>query len=121
MPASRQQTGIVRQLDCNAAVNGNAGCGVASGNQASYGRAFNNARGGHYVMQRTSTFIKVWFFARGTAPAEITNGNSQINPANWVNNIHRRSNYSSLISSSQGTPFAYFPNTSCNLASHFGK
>jgi hypothetical protein len=74
----------VRQTDCNAAVNGNAGCGVASTNGASYGPAFNSAGGGHYVMQRTSSFIKVWFFPRGTAPSGVASGASEIIPANWV-------------------------------------
>jgi hypothetical protein len=88
MPSSRTESGLATQLDCNTAVNGNAGCGVRSGNQASYGPAFNTAGGGHYVMQRTSSFIKVWFFPRGTAPAEITNGNTQINPSSWVSMLY---------------------------------
>ncbi|KDR71891.1 hypothetical protein GALMADRAFT_102381 [Galerina marginata CBS 339.88] len=103
MPASRAQTGTSAQLNCDTSVNGNAGCGVKFPTANSYGPSFNNNGGGFYAMERSPTYIKVWFWARndGSVPAEVKNGGSQTNPNNW------------------GTPVAYFPNTSCNLAQHF--
>ncbi|KAF7968484.1 hypothetical protein HWV62_30473 [Athelia sp. TMB] len=90
--------------DCNANDNGNAGCGVKSVDQASYGPAFNNAGGGWYALERTSSYIKVWFWERGatSVPSGVSGGASSINTANW------------------GEPTAFFPNTDCNISSSFG-
>lgn len=104
MPASgRTMTGTAGQLDCNAAVNGNTGCGVRLPTQNSYGPAFNSAGGGWYAIERNNNFIKAWFWARndGSVPAEVRNGAGSVNTDSW------------------GTPVAYFPNTSCNIATHF--
>ncbi|KAG6917639.1 hypothetical protein DXG01_001746 [Tephrocybe rancida] len=103
MPSSRDQTGTSSQLDCNTAVNGNAGCGVRVPGSVSYGPAFNNNGGGWYAVERTTSYIKVWFWARNDAstPSDVKNGASSVNTGNW------------------GTPAANFPNTSCNIASHF--
>ncbi|KZV64904.1 glycoside hydrolase family 16 protein [Peniophora sp. CONT] len=104
MPSSRSMTGSATGTDCNAAANGNAGCGVHISDANSYGPAFNANGGGWYAMERTNNFVKVWFFARndGSVPADIKNGASSINTDNW------------------GTPDAYFPNTSCDIGSKFG-
>lgn len=68
-----------KQSDCNWAVNNNAGCGVAMPTTNSYGPAFNAAGGGYYVMERTTTFIKVWFFSRQSAvPATVSSGGQTI-------------------------------------------
>ncbi|KAF9528601.1 glycoside hydrolase family 16 protein [Crepidotus variabilis] len=103
MPGSRDETGSPTQLDCNAAVNGNSGCGVKFRNSNSYGPSFNSNGGGWYALERTSSSIKVWFWARndGGVPAEVRNGGSNVTPGNW------------------GTPSANFPNSQCNIASHF--
>ncbi|KAF8057410.1 endo-beta-glucanase [Lyophyllum atratum] len=105
MPASRPETGTPTQLDCNAAVNGNAGCGVKLSSSTSYGPAFNNNKGGWYAVERTNTFIKVWFWARndGSVPADVKNGASTVNTDNW------------------GIASAFFPNTSCDIPSHFSQ
>ncbi|KAF7981763.1 hypothetical protein HWV62_31827 [Athelia sp. TMB] len=99
-PASRTTVGT----DCNANDNGNAGCGVKSVDQASYGPAFNNAGGGWYALERTSSYIKVWFWERSatSVPSGVSGGASSINTANW------------------GEPTAFFPNTDCNISSSFG-
>ncbi|KAF8590993.1 glycoside hydrolase family 16 protein [Ramaria rubella] len=104
MPSSTTQTGHTVGTDCNAADNGNAGCGVQCDKANSFATGFNNAGGGWYAMERTTTSIKVWFWSRTdtSVPADVKNGASSINTSNW------------------GTPFADFPNTSCNLASEFG-
>ncbi|KAG5651997.1 hypothetical protein H0H81_006649 [Sphagnurus paluster] len=74
------------QLDCNVAINGNAGCGVQFKSSASYGPAFNNIQGGWYAVERTNTFVKVWFWARndGTVPADVKNGASSVSTDSWV-------------------------------------
>ncbi|EIM80631.1 endo-beta-glucanase [Stereum hirsutum FP-91666 SS1] len=103
MPSSRAETGRSVSTDCNAAVAGNAGCGVQITDANSYGPPFNNNGGGFYAMERTSSFVKIWFWARhdGSVPSEVSSGAGSINTDSW------------------GTPDAYFPNTQCNIASHF--
>ncbi|KAF4622600.1 hypothetical protein D9613_009003 [Agrocybe pediades] len=103
MPADKSETGVAGQLDCDTSVNGNTGCGVQFPTSNSYGPAFNSAGGGWYAMERSSTYIKVWFWSRndGSVPSEVRNGASQVNPNNW------------------GTPTAFFPDTSCNFPDHF--
>jgi len=103
MPASRPQTGTPTQLDCNAAINGNTGCGVKMNTDLSYGPSFNNNRGGWYAVERTTSFIKVWFWNRndGSVPSDVRNGGSSVNTNNW------------------GTPSAFFPNDSCDIQQHF--
>ncbi|KAG8702141.1 hypothetical protein FRC08_003670 [Ceratobasidium sp. 394] len=55
-------------------------------------------------MERTSTYIKVWFWPRNSAtvPTAVKSGAKSVD------------------TSSFGTPFASFVNTSCDIASHFG-
>ena len=72
--------------DCDAAANENEGCGVKAPATNSYGPSFNSAGGGWYAMERTDSFIKVWFWNRevpGT-PSDVLNGASSVNTDNWV-------------------------------------
>jgi len=103
MPGGLAQTGNQVSTDCNANDNGNAGCGSQVNKANSYGPGFNNAGGGYYAMERTPNFVKVWFWTRngGGAPSDVVNGASSVDTDNW------------------GTPYALFPNTQCNIASHF--
>jgi len=103
MPASRAQTGTSLLLDCNTQVNSNSGCGVSVGQAASYGPTFNADGGGWYAIERTNTFIFVWFWSRnaGNVPADVKAGGASVNTAGW------------------GTPAASFPNTSCNFPQFF--
>ncbi|TFY81316.1 hypothetical protein EWM64_g2693 [Hericium alpestre] len=100
----RAETGNPGQNDCNVATNGNAGCGVQVTDANSYGPGFNNNGGGWYAVERTNDFIKVWFWARnaGGIPGDVTSGANSVNTDSW------------------GTPDAFFPNTDCDIASHFG-
>ncbi|KAH8984634.1 endo-beta-glucanase [Lactarius akahatsu] len=104
MPASRAETGSHTGLDCNTAANGNAGCGARFTDGNSYGPSFNANGGGWYALERTNSFIKVWFWGRGSGstPAEVANGAGSINTDTW------------------GTPAAYFPNAQCDIGAHFG-
>ncbi|KAF8708398.1 glycoside hydrolase family 16 protein, partial [Rhizoctonia solani] len=90
--------------NCDWTVNGNAGCGVQAPVANSYGPAFNSVGGGWYAMERTSSYIKVWFWPRnsGAVPSQVRNGASSIDTSTW------------------GRPFALFVNSSCNIASKFG-
>ncbi|EED81035.1 predicted protein, partial [Postia placenta Mad-698-R] len=56
------------------------------------------------VNDRTSEYIRVWFWSRNgtTTPSEVSSGASNINTDSW------------------GTPIAYFPDTNCNLKDLFG-
>ncbi|KAG8761818.1 hypothetical protein FRC12_009311 [Ceratobasidium sp. 428] len=103
-PGGRAMSGTPTQADCNWQVNGNAGCGVKSPTANSYGPAFNNNGGGFYVTERTKTFIKVWFWPRGSAnvPAGVKNGAASIDTSGW------------------GQPTAVFVDNSCDFNSHFG-
>lgn len=101
MPSSnRAETGTPGRLDCQ----WYNGCGVSSESQISYGPAFNNNGGGWFAIERTTSFIKIWFWPRnvGNPPSDVRNPGSTVNTSNW------------------GTPFAYFPNTQCDIASKFG-
>ncbi|TFK50003.1 endo-1,3(4)-beta-glucanase-like protein [Heliocybe sulcata] len=105
MPDGIAQTGTVSSQDCNVADNGNSGCGVKAPSTNSYGPDFNSNGGGWYAMERTTSFIKVWFWARndGSVPSDMSSGATTVDTDNW------------------GEPTAYFPNTDCDLASHFGE
>ncbi|TCD62347.1 hypothetical protein EIP91_007045 [Steccherinum ochraceum] len=104
MPASRAQTGNPTSNVCDIVASGNTGCGVQSTTPNSFGPPFNAIGGGFYAMERTNSFIKVWFWQRsdGSTPGDLKGGASSINTDAW------------------GTPNALFPNTDCDLASHFG-
>ncbi len=106
----------------------------------SYGPAFNSNGGGWYVrdtmdqrsligifllcrfaVERTSTFIKAWFWPRnaGNVPVDVKNGQTVVNTGSWVctQSTLRFLWFESIFL--QGTPSAYFPNTQCDIASHF--
>ncbi|KAF9475568.1 endo-1,3(4)-beta-glucanase [Pholiota conissans] len=103
MPQSRDQTGTAGQLDCNTAVNGNTGCGVTFPTTTSFGPSFNSNGGGWFAIERTTSFINVWFWPRnsGSVPSDVKSGASKAVTDNW------------------GTPTAAFPNTSCNIPQFF--
>lgn len=52
----------------------------------SYGPAFNSNGGGWYVVERTNSYIKVWFWPRNDArvPADVRNGASSVNTDSYV-------------------------------------
>jgi len=103
MPGSRPETGFPTTLDCNAFTNSNSGCGVYSTQANNYGPAFNNNGGGWYAIERTPTFIKIWFWPRGAGfvPSDVVNGASLVNTDFW------------------GVPTAFFPNNQCDVNSKF--
>ncbi|KAI0026674.1 endo-beta-glucanase [Vararia minispora EC-137] len=104
MPSSRSMTGSTTNTNCDAAANSNAGCGVRVSDGRSFGATFNNGGGGFYALERTASFVKIWFWARGSGiPSDVLNGAGTVDTDNW------------------GTPTAFFPSTpACNIGAKFG-
>ncbi|TBU22209.1 endo-1,3(4)-beta-glucanase-like protein [Dichomitus squalens] len=100
----RTMTGTSTGDNCDVNATGNSGCGVKSNDASSYGPTFNAAGGGFYAMERSDAGVKVWFWSRnsGSIPSDVLSGATSVDTDDW------------------GTPFADFPSTSCDMASHFG-
>ncbi|RPD81602.1 2 beta-glucanase [Lentinus tigrinus ALCF2SS1-7] len=100
----RTMTGSVVSTDCDTNVNGNQGCAVKAPTANSYGKSFNAAGGGYYAMERTTSFIKIWFWSRndGSVPADVKTAGSSVNTDDW------------------GEPAALFVSDTCDIPSHFG-
>ncbi|KAI1639680.1 concanavalin A-like lectin/glucanase domain-containing protein [Biscogniauxia mediterranea] len=94
----RKMTGSATQGSCNNATNDNAGCGVLGGVD-SYGAAYNDATGGVMALEWRDEGIRMWEFARGGIPDDIAAQTPD--PSTW------------------GTATADFPNTDCDIGSHF--
>lgn len=99
MDVKRIMTGTATQSDCNNATNNNAGCGVTGAKPASYGAAFNKDGGGIMAVEWRDAGIRIWQFARGAIPADVTG--AAPDPSSW------------------GTAMADFPSTNCNIGNHF--
>ncbi|KAJ8586640.1 glycoside hydrolase family 16 protein [Rhizopogon salebrosus TDB-379] len=104
MPASRPMTGTATGNNCDAYATGNTGCGVEINDNKSYGPDFNNNGGGWYAIERSSSYIKIFFWERtsGSVPSSVKYPGSSVDTSTW------------------GTPAAYFPGTDCDIPSHFG-
>jgi hypothetical protein len=95
--------------NCDTAATNNAGCGVKMNDGRSYGPSLNSNGGGwcvdrgrhillrtqalyRFAMERTSSFIKVWFWSRaaGGIPSDVLNGGSTVNTDNWVHTFRLR-------------------------------
>ncbi|KAF7876518.1 hypothetical protein EAF04_001608 [Stromatinia cepivora] len=97
--AGSGQTGTLQSANCNNFANPvGVGCGISDPRTNSYGTGFNLNGGGIYAMEWTSSYIRVYFFPAGTAPADINGQNPD--PSKW------------------GTPVANFQGD-CDIDSHF--
>jgi hypothetical protein len=65
--------------DCNL-VTSPGGCTI-QGTSESYGTNFNANGGGVYAMEKTSGWIRIWFWAQANVPADVRNGNPD--PGAW--------------------------------------
>ncbi|KZV88443.1 hypothetical protein EXIGLDRAFT_175817 [Exidia glandulosa HHB12029] len=103
-PGARDMKGQPANLDCDANVAGNTGCGVNSDSPESFGSAFNGAGGGWYAVERTDNYMKVWFWGRndGGVPQEVRDGVDGVNPDSW------------------GQPTVLFTSDQCPLHDKFG-
>ncbi|OAX42990.1 glycoside hydrolase family 16 protein [Rhizopogon vinicolor AM-OR11-026] len=93
------QTNGVDNLQCNAFIDDNAGCGVTEWSRASYGPYFDDQGGGVFVMRWDENGITVWSFYRAAVPQDIVQGEPE--PSNW------------------GEPVAALSNQSCNITQYF--
>lgn len=94
----RKQTGDTLKKNCDYAKNDNAGCGVESDDDG-YGTVFNSDGGGVMAVEWRDAGIRLWQFGRDDIPDDIENKTPD--PSTW------------------GTAMADFPNTKCDIGSHF--
>lgn len=84
----------------------NVGCSIkAPATQATYGTDFNNAGGGVYAMEWTTSSITAWFFPRNSSMASTLSSSS--------------SNSSALDPSTFGKPIAKFSGPGCDYEKKF--
>ncbi|KAL4797611.1 concanavalin A-like lectin/glucanase domain-containing protein [Aspergillus venezuelensis] len=100
MDVKRKQSGSATYSTCDNSTNDNAGCGV-QGSAGTYGPAMNREGGGIYALELRDAGIRAWFFPRSDIPTDLTNGSNTPDPTTW------------------GTALADFPNTSCDIPTHF--
>ncbi|KAE8154191.1 concanavalin A-like lectin/glucanase domain-containing protein [Aspergillus avenaceus] len=100
MKAKRKQTGDAVYTSCENGTNYNAGCGV-QGPPPTSGKPFNDNGGGVYAVELRDAGIRAWMFPRDSIPNDISDAKSTPDPSTW------------------GTALADFPNTHCDIASHF--
>ncbi|KAI9455818.1 glycoside hydrolase family 16 protein [Boletus coccyginus] len=103
MPPLRAMSGTSQGNNCDVSETENTSCGVTVNSPNSFGPSFNSAGGGWYAIERTSSFIKVFFWSRHSinVPKDISSPGSTIHTDNW------------------GIPAAYFPSSAnCNFATH---
>ncbi|KAK0328260.1 hypothetical protein LTR54_001947 [Friedmanniomyces endolithicus] len=72
--AGADQSGTLLTAKC-AAAGGYTGCGVSATKPNNIGTPFNQASGGVYAMEWTSTAIRIWFFSRDEVPASMIEAN----------------------------------------------
>ncbi|KAL7659058.1 hypothetical protein ACMYSQ_002002 [Aspergillus niger] len=100
MNVKRKETGTAKYTNCLNTANDNAGCSV-TGAKATYGEKFNSNGGGIYAMELRPAGIRVWMFTRDSIPSDISNSSGTPDPSTW------------------GEALADFPNTNCDISSHF--
>ena len=100
-----------KSTNCDAAVNGNQGCGVQVNKWSSYGPGFNNNGGGIYAMERTNEYIKVFFWPRNddSLPLDIRSKSNVINTDNWVHVFLNRTHSNADHFSSPGIACGVLP------------
>ncbi|KUI65425.1 hypothetical protein VM1G_01250 [Cytospora mali] len=98
MDHKRKQTGTALHENCYWKANAQAGCGV-QGNTSTFGADYNTLGGGITAVEWRSAGIRVWQFERDNIPDDITNNSPS--PNSW------------------GKALADFPDTGCDIGSHF--
>ncbi|PWY80522.1 hypothetical protein BO70DRAFT_337301 [Aspergillus heteromorphus CBS 117.55] len=99
MDVKRKETGTPEYVTCGNETHGNAGCGVR-GTPSTYGPEMNKNGGGVYALELRDAGIRAWFFSRDSIPSDIDSSGAP-DPSTW------------------GTALADFPNTHCDISSHF--
>ena len=99
--AGSGQTGSFTSANCDHAANDNSGCGSMANDTATpnnYGQGLSDNGGGVYITEWTSAYVRVWFFARDSIPASVSEGTPDV--------------------SQFGLPMANFQG-SCDIDTHF--
>lgn len=91
--SSGLETGNLVSTDCFNQTNFNQGC-IVEVPGASYGQSFSQAGGGVYALNWNTTGMFIWFFPRGSVPADLPTDTP--NPDGW------------------GLPTAAYPTSSCD-------
>jgi hypothetical protein len=98
MDHKRKQTGTTLYENCYWKANNQAGCGV-QGSTSTFGQDYNTLGGGITAVEWRSAGIRVWQFERDSIPDDISNNSP--NPNSW------------------GKALADYPETGCDIGSHF--
>lgn len=98
MGVKRLMTGSSLESNCYNATNDNAGCGVQTATDT-IGALYNQGQGGIMAVEWRTEGIRMWGFDRDSVPSDVTSGSPD--PSSW------------------GTASADFPNTECDIGSHF--
>lgn len=62
---------VIAGTNCDVGRTSNQGCGIRATTPLSYGRGFNENRGGVYAMRWDDSGISIYFFPRGSIPDDI--------------------------------------------------
>lgn len=73
LSSENDMSGTMSSSECGES-SGTIGC-VVKGQTGTSGAPFNEKNGGVYAMEWTSSFVKIWYFARSEIPQSITEGN----------------------------------------------
>ncbi|KAI0372612.1 glycoside hydrolase family 16 protein [Pilatotrama ljubarskyi] len=84
---------------CASSPDNNSGCAWQQKANNTFGHGFNMQAGGVFAHSVEADAISVWFFDRDSIPADIAA--KKPDPSTW------------------GTPTALFPNSQCDISSHF--
>ncbi|QRW19217.1 WSC domain protein [Rhizoctonia solani] len=97
--AKYKSTSNMMGKTCASKEGDNAGCGFSDPEEASYGKAFNNAGGAVIAMEWTKTGIRI----RDSIPADLQGDATNPNPDSW------------------GAPVASWTDATCNIANEVKK
>ncbi|EMD39259.1 glycoside hydrolase family 16 protein [Gelatoporia subvermispora B] len=89
----------ITNIHCASSPGDDPGCSYGLTDPRTFGHEFNMQAGGVYALEWQDSGMTFWFFSRDDIPCDITDGAPD--PTSW------------------GTPVAVFPNTGCDMASHF--
>ncbi|KAF8817403.1 glycoside hydrolase family 16 protein [Phlegmacium glaucopus] len=101
LPKVAETTYLAKLLGttCTSSPGADSGCAYLDTDSRSYGKGFNDVKGGVFAHLWDDTGVMMWRFFRNSIPTDITA--KKPNPSTW------------------GTPAAVFPSYSCDIGSHF--